>query len=676
MRDFFKVVATAAWMLPAGSVLAQDAWVQVEAQPGLTRAQSAASAYAQRLQNVAGFRLGQSNWYAVVIGPFEAGQAASVRSQLRSSGAIPADAFVSDGSSYTTQFWPIGAEADAATATPEAEAAPQPVAEASPEAEAEPESEETGPRTPDQTVTEARAAESQLSRDGRIEVQRHLRRLGFYDAGLDGAFGRGTRDAMARWQQARNFPTTGVLTEGQRAELAQDYADVVAEEGRLPETPAEARASEALLDRAARERLQVALQWAGVYEGPIDGAFGRGTRSAMGDWQAQKGYEVTGVLTTRQRQELIDDYNAILADLDLQEVVDDTAGIALTMPTGLVEFARYEPPFAQYNAIEEGAPYRVILISQRGDRDTLGGLYEIMQTLEIVPEDGPRERSDSAFTLTGENDEIVSHTEARLTDGAIKGFTLVWPAGDEDRRSRLLDEMRASFRPVSGVVMDDRVRASAEDQRIDLVSGLRIRRPELSRTGFFIDESGTVLTTDDVLQECGKITLDDDIEASVAATDDASGLALLRPQRSLAPLDYARFTTDVPRLQTELAVAGYSFEGVLGAPSLTFGTLADIRGLNGEDGVDRMELAPQPGDYGGPVLNDTGAVTGMLLPRVDEDGRVLPDGVSFVADAGAIRVFLEQNGAEADFTGRSGNRTTAELTQMAAEMTTLVSCWD
>lgn len=50
------------------------------------------------------------------------------------------------------------------------------------------------------------------------------------------------------------------------------------------ETPQQARASERLLDRAQREELQIALKWSGFYSAAIDGAFGRGTRRAMGDW--------------------------------------------------------------------------------------------------------------------------------------------------------------------------------------------------------------------------------------------------------------------------------------------------------------------------------------------------------------------------------------------------------
>ena len=64
----------------------------------------------------------------------------------------------------------------------------------------------------------------------------------------------------------------------------------------VDETLDEARRSERDLDRGQREQLQIALEWAGFYNSAIDGAFGRGTRGSMAQWQEANGYEVTGVL--------------------------------------------------------------------------------------------------------------------------------------------------------------------------------------------------------------------------------------------------------------------------------------------------------------------------------------------------------------------------------------------
>ena len=100
-------------------------------------------------------------------------------------------------------------------------------------------------------------------------------------------------------------------------------------------------------------------------------------------------------------------------------------------------------------------------------------------------------------------------------------------------------------------------------------------------------------------------------------------------------MSVAAFQMAVPRLQSDVAVAGYSYGGVLGAPTLTFGRLADVKGLNGESEQKRLALKALDGDAGGPVVDINGAVLGMLLPAPTE-GRKLPEGVSFAANSDAV----------------------------------------
>ncbi|MFN3210417.1 MAG: serine protease [Roseovarius sp.] len=438
------------------------------------------------------------------------------------------------------------------------------------------------------------------------------------------------------------------------------------------ESVREARAGEALLTREERAALQEALKWAGFYGGAIDAAFGRGTRGSMARWQEANNFEATGVLTTRQRAELFRQYNAVLEGLDLRVLRDTGAGIAMKIPTGVVKFAKYEPPFAHYDATGD-IDAKVLLISQPGDRATLGGLYDIMQTLEIVPQDGPRNLDGDAFTLIGENAYTISHTQAWLRDGQIKGFTLVWPAGDEERRTRMLGEMQESFSRLDTVL--DPAAGANEVQSIDLVSGLEIRKPKMSRSGFYVDRSGTVVTTDEVVASCGRITLDETIEAEVQTVNDETGIAVLRPRTPLAPLTVAAFQQNVPRLQSDVAVAGYSYGGVLGAPSVTFGQLADVQGLNGEREMKRLALNALDGDAGGPVVDAGGAVVGMLLPSRD-GARQLPEGVSFAANAQTIRRVLEQAGVTPSATNGDGQMPPESLSERASGMTVLVSCWE
>lgn len=439
-----------------------------------------------------------------------------------------------------------------------------------------------------------------------------------------------------------------------------------------PETPAQARLSERLLSPEQRREVQIALKDAGFYNATVDGAFGQGTRNSMVAWQRANGFDATGILTTAQRAALMRQFNALLEGLELATVRDTEAGIEMTLPTGVVTFDRYEAPFAEYRASGD-LPARVLLISQEGTSETLAGLYDILQTLEIVPLDGPRSLSSEGFTLVGQNDKIVSETRVSLIGGQIKGFMLIWPAQDEARRTRLLSEMASSFVNLEGVL--DAGPGATVPQDIDLVSGLRVRQPLTSRSGFYVDAGGSVVTTADAVQSCTRILLDETVEAQLSTVDAGRGLAILRPATRIAPPGIASFRSDLPRLQSDVAVAGYSYGGVLNAPSMTFGTLEDLRGLSGETDVKRLALTSLPGDAGGPVFDDTGQVIGMLLPRGDSD-RQLPDDVSF-ALAGAV---IAESLRSAGLSVQKGTQTAAldpeDIARRGLGMTVLVTCWE
>ncbi len=563
---------------------AQQTWVQVEAHPALRTAEDRARSYSGAFSDVVGYRL-PGGWYALALGPYPTPNEARARLlELRRGGIIPRDSYISDGATYRQQFWPVGAAIGSVT-----------------------------PETPAPTPQEPAAQ------------------------------GSTTQDPVA---------------EAEPAEPVE-----------LDETPREARASERLLDRGQREALQVALKWFGFYTSSIDGAFGRGTRASMGRWQESKGFDVTGILTTKQRDVLLQDYETALAVLGLGVVDEQKAGIQITMPSGLVEFAGYDYPFVRYTE-KDGSGVQVLLISQPGDDGTLGGLYEIMQTLEIVPLDGERRKRRSDFTLRGVSDTVQSYTFAKLAGGYVKGFTLVYPPEKAADMERVIKIMQDSF--VTGEGHLEPEDSNEAGQSVDLLAGLELRKPKLSRSGFYVDGRGRVVTVADAVQSCERITLDDTFEADLSVSAD--GLALLTPKDSLVPLNYARFATSAGRLRSPVAVSGYSYEGALSAPTVTYGTLEDIRGLSGDDRIQRLDVSTLDGDIGGPVLDTSGAVTGILQAG-EAGGRTLPDGTMFATKAAEVARFLSENGVSAAAADEGAALGAEALLVAASDMTVLVSCW-
>lgn len=572
-------------------------WLQIEAQPTLAGAQARASAYGDIFPDVAGFLLA-SGWHAIVIGPSPPEAARDRLRILKRDRMIPADSFIADGRGFRGSFWP---PAEAVDAPPPA---PDPVA-------AEP------------------AASSPVT-----------------ILSLESAIG-----------------ITDVVSSGVTV-LSADS-----------ETPDEARATEAALTEEDRKELQLALGWFGHYDAAIDGSIGRGSRAAMAAWQEANAAEPTGVLTTAQRRTLLDAYRRENAALGLAPVREAEAGIQIDLPLALVRFDRYEPPFALFEPLGDSG-VRVLLISQPGDRATLTGLEDRLLGLGILPPGTTRERDETSFTLGGRDDRVAGHARAELSGGLVKGYAIVWPHAAGDGFDRVLAAMQASFRGIGARALDPGLAPLPQADRDGLLAGLEPPRPVLSRSGFFVDAGGTVLTTPEVQAGCSRITIDGTQEMDVALDDPDAGLLVLSPRGVLAPAVHARFRAPPTRIGTEVAVAGYSYEDALPAPAMTFGRIAALQGLEGEPGVKRLDLAALPGDAGGPVVDGSGAVIGMLLPSDRKGARLLPEGVAFAATFEAIATRLGAAGLRLTDAAATGILPPDDLARRARGMTVLVSCWD
>ena len=442
------------------------------------------------------------------------------------------------------------------------------------------------------------------------------------------------------------------------------------------ETPDQARASESLLTQEERELIQTALKWFGFYDSSIDGAFGRGTRASMTAWQEANGFDPTGILTTLQRGTLVANYQTEQAALGLETITEAEAGIEVTLPTALVAFDHYEPPFVHFTARDGSDDLRITLISQPGDQAALYALYDMLQTLTIMPTSGPRERGERSFTLRGESGTVVSEAYAELSRGLVKGWIVTWNPAADLPIDRILPAVEASFRPIGDRALDPGIVPMDAATRTGLLSGLEVRKPRASASGFFVDAQGHVLTGAATVAQCARVTLDTATEARVAFTDPATGIALLAPVTPVAPPATAEFQLSPDRMGAEIAVAGYSYGEALPAPVLTFGSLAAAEGLDGQQGVKRLALTTLPGDAGGPVVDNSGAVLGLLLPVSDDPARILPDGVAFAATGPAIATALAAQGITLSQSARQGALPPEDLARQTAQMTVLVSCWD
>ena len=591
----------------------EDAWIQIESYPSEATARARAAAYAAEFPDVAVFK-GRS-WHAIVLGPYSPEAAAGRLAELRRSGQVPRDAFVTDGTGFAGRLEDLGSAEAGAEATAEEGAA--------------------------EAVTE----EATTTAD---------------DVGTQAAVDQAAADQTAADQTAAE-PT----------ETVEAPTPVEPDE-----TLSEARASEAELSRDERKALQEALKWYGFYQSGIDGAFGPGTRASMTAWQEANGFEPTGVLTTVQRATLVTNHAADLAEFGFETITEAEAGIEITLPLSLVQFDHYEPPFVHF-AEKDGSGLRILLISEPGGPEALAGLYDILQTLEVVPETGERSLGESQFTINATSSKVQSLAFAETRDGMVKGYLAVWNPGDAARMERILPVLKASFRPVGGKALDPGLVPMEEAALSGMLAGLELRKPARVASGVFVDEGGHVATALANVAGCAKVTIGAETAAEIAAEDAASGLALLAPKAALAPRAVARLATATPRNGSEISIAGFSYGERLPAAVLTFGTFDAAEGLMGEPGQARLLAPVMAGDMGGPVIDRAGGVIGVLIPTPADAARQLPEGMALAADAAALSALAQ--GAGLAVTGGPAESGAAlapdALNAAALGMTVQVSCW-
>jgi peptidoglycan hydrolase-like protein with peptidoglycan-binding domain len=457
------------------------------------------------------------------------------------------------------------------------------------------------------------------------------------------------------------------------AQTAPETTPVVEEAPRVEpsdETPRQAGASEAALSHEDRQMLQAMLQWAGYYNSTIDGAFGRGTRASMAEWQSDNGFEPTGILTTLQRQVLAEQYNAVLSDLGLETVTDDKAGISIDLPLAAIAFDTYAAPLVHYTSTTGGKEH-VFLISQAGDRDDLAALFEVLQTLSILPRNAQADLTNTGFEISGPITGAQTYVTARLTNGEIKGYGIVWPDGNTEQTTRLLSRLNDSFKIRSGTLPADMAQDVTGD--FDYAFGLEIRRPLMMRSGVYVANNGTIVTAAEGLDMCTSFVIEGDIDADLVEPN-ANGLAILQPASDIAPPATARLSPTGAAVGQAVYLASYPYGGRLSAPTITGGVVEDLRGLDNDAAKLRLTMPAQSNDIGGPVFDQFGNLQAILVSP-NASGRILPNDAQVALNL----IRLAENGASLGI--QAGTNTNDALTEEAlvaalSAPVALIECWE
>ena len=209
------------------------------------------------------------------------------------------------------------------------------------------------------------------------------------------------------------------------------------------------------------------------------------------------------------------------------------------------------------------------------------------------------------------------------------------------------------------------------------------RAPKLeltgSGTGWYVAEGGYIVTNAHVVDGCKRMTLKSGLELDIVNVADGEDLALLRGESSERPLTI-RDTRSV-RLAEDVLVAGFPLGGILSSGiNVTVGTVSAQFGMGDDERRFQFTAPVQPGNSGGPVLDMSGNVIGVVVSKLnamtiqDQVGDI-PQNVNFGIALTSLVDFLNDNDVDYSRQASAVKLDKVDLAELARASTVLLQCY-
>lgn len=188
-------------------------------------------------------------------------------------------------------------------------------------------------------------------------------------------------------------------------------------------------------------------------------------------------------------------------------------------------------------------------------------------------------------------------------------------------------------------------RSSSPDANNDRKAG------SSSATGFFINEDGLIITAAHAVKRCQ--TLSVVIKGSVLPVnllrrDAVNDLALL--QLSGDSPYYLKFRSGKRlRAGDGIVSVGYPLRGILAdEANITSGVVSALAGLGNDSRYIQITSPVQPGNSGGPLLDRSGLLVGVVIAKLDalrlaKISGDIPQNVNFAIRGRVVQAFIEAN---------------------------------
>jgi S1-C subfamily serine protease len=169
-------------------------------------------------------------------------------------------------------------------------------------------------------------------------------------------------------------------------------------------------------------------------------------------------------------------------------------------------------------------------------------------------------------------------------------------------------------------------------------------------TGFFVTEDGHFVTNAHVVEGCTSILVKADdgavTSATRVATDTTNDLALLKLDKKPPRVVALRIGG---RLGEGVEAFGFPHSDILSTSgNFTLGNITAMNGMGDDSRYLQMSAPVQAGNSGGPLLDQSGNLVGVVSAKLDAmkvamEGGDLPQNVNFAVKSAMVAAFLDAN---------------------------------
>jgi S1-C subfamily serine protease len=199
-------------------------------------------------------------------------------------------------------------------------------------------------------------------------------------------------------------------------------------------------------------------------------------------------------------------------------------------------------------------------------------------------------------------------------------------------------------------------------------------------SGYLVDKNGHIVTNEHVVNGCSVITTGKNNTAELLRADATNDIAIIKTTdtEKYRPMSFA---DKDPALGQRIFVSGFPLNQILENLNFTSGTVSSEVGLMQNINQFQFTAPIQPGNSGGPILNEYGGVIGMSVATVsnkkfEEMVDTLVQNINFGIRQSSIQSLLDQESIKYETGNPKWFKNEESVAEEAKAGTVLIKCWN